>query len=404
MEPVTSTLLSGCAAIAMMSGTPAPEDYSAQIAQQGLRATEATLVARDDPTPDDLFALGGVRFLGAVENALQTRYRFGLSQGLTTMSEIPILRLPIGENPVPEPFDPAVIEALFLAVTQDMAGAIAALDRINDAMEVGVVIRTQDLWFDINMNGTRDDCEGVLDVAGLALTGGFGPPPAGLTVRFDTADAAWLSAYAHLLSGLSETVLALQPAEAIARVTTSREAREALSPVVPTGGWFDPREMTDVVDLLAMFVYTLEGQPDAARSRAAHAHFLAMIADNRTFWSRVARETDNDAEWIPNKNQTSALGIDFPAETGPMWLDVLAELDALLRGDLLIPHFTLGQDAGINLARLMQDPPPLDIVGLVQGGTLILYMERGPRISGQALARFDDMLLGDAPLFMLILN
>ncbi len=405
MEPVTSTLMSGCAAFALMTGTPAPDDYSAMIARDGLRATEAALAARTIPTPDDLFVLGGVRFLGAVETALQTRYRTGLPQGMAVMSDIPVLRLPIPENPMPEPFDPVMVEALFAGLTQDMAGAINTLDQIGDADAVGVRLRTDDLWFDININGARDACEGALDVAGQALNGGFGAPLNGVTVRFDTADAAWLSAYAHLLSGVAETVLAFHPAEAIARVTQGRAAMQALVPLEadPMDYW-SPAQMAQSVDLAAMVIMAIEGQPDADRSRAALAHFQAMIADNRTFWTRVAGEADNDAEWIPNKNQTSALPIPFPADTGGSWLAVLAELDGVLRGDVLIAHWMLGDGAGINLARLMQDPPPVDIAGYVQGTSLVPYMERGRLVSFDALRRFEDMVRGDAGLYMVILN
>ncbi|NCO87268.1 MAG: hypothetical protein GW886_11635 [Rhodobacterales bacterium] len=125
-----------------------------------------------------------------------------------------------------------MVEALFQGITQDMAGALATLDRTGEDDAVGVTTRTDDLWFDIDMNGRRGACEGVLDVAGLGRGGGSGAPLNGVSVRFDTADAAWLAAYAHLLSGLPETVLAFHPAEAIARVTEGRAAMAALDGVL----------------------------------------------------------------------------------------------------------------------------------------------------------------------------
>ena len=60
------------------------------------------------PTPSERFALGGVRFLGGVERALQLRYAVGLSGGLAEMSGLPVLRLPLPENPSPAPFEPEV--------------------------------------------------------------------------------------------------------------------------------------------------------------------------------------------------------------------------------------------------------------------------------------------------------
>lgn len=158
------------------------------------------------------------------------------------------------------------------------------------------------------------------------------------------------------------------------------------------------------IDVAAMFIHAIEGQPDATRSQAAHAHFLGMITDNRTFWARVATETDNKLEWIPNPRQTSALPLEFPADIGARWRDVLAEAEAVLKGDLLIPHWRLGDAAGINLALAMQNPPEIDIISIVQGEGILPFAQVGPRMSGQSLSAFARMLGGDAALYMVVLN
>ena len=403
MKPLVSTLIF----LSTATGALAQADYSynAMIETTGLSATATTLLAIPDPTPSDRFALGGVRFLAAIETALQTRYRTGMSGSLTMMADLPILRLTIPENPNPEPFDPAIIEQMFLAVTTDLDGAIAALDGIGDDDPVSVIIDTGYIWFDINMNATRDDGEGLAEVAGFFLSGGFDASPGNVTIRFDTSDAAWLSAYAHFLSGVSETLLAFSPTDSIARIHDATAQMQALSPVVmDPSNYLDLSQFGEVADLVAIVLGALEQQPDATRTRAAHAHFLSMIADNRTFWARVATETDNDAEWIPNKNQQSALPIPFPADTGARWQAVLSDAEAVLNGEQLIPHWRLGEGAGVNLARLFQDPPVLDVIGLVQGVTLVPYMEHGLLMDGTSLTMFDQLMQGDAGLFMVILN
>ena len=390
------------ASITLATSAAAETDYSAMIAQTGLTATEANLSALSDPTPSDMFALGGVRFLGAVEGALQTLYATQINRDMAEMSDLPFLRLPLPPNPEAAPFRPAVIAETFTAALDDLDGSLAALDTITDADSVGVTINTADLWFDINANGTREAGEGLFEVAAGQLNrdldGTLAPP----VVRFDTSDAAWLSAYAHLLSGVSETILALDPTSAITRVTDSAAAMAALN----DGGRqmiFMPDE-DNWVDVVAMFIHAIEGQPDVDRSRKAHAHFLAMIADNLTFWSRVATETDNKLEWIPNPNQTSALPLAFPADIGSQWRMVLAEAEAVLTGDLLIPHWRLGRGAGINLAKAMQNPPDIDIIAIIQGEGVLPYLEEGTRMSGNSLRQFQRMVGGDAGLFMVILN
>ncbi len=379
--------------------------FSSRIATNGLSAIKAELEGLAAPTPDELFALGGVQFLAAIQTALQTRYRTGMTGGLAMMSDMPLLRLPIPENPSPEPFDPAIIDTMFAQMAADLDGAIAALDRIGDADAVGVTFDTAEIWFDINANAARDPGEGLNEVASFLIPAGFDGAPASLTVRFDTADAAWLSAYAHLLSGVSDVVLAFSPTAAITRVLEATATMEAMTPGVRNmADDYLFNDADDALDLIAIFIGALEQQPDVELSRAAHAHFLAMIADNRTFWTRVAQEQDNELEWIPNKRQQSVLPIAFPKDTGARWQAELADAEGLLTGRLLIPYWRLGDGAGINLAKLFQDPPEMDVAGLIQGHTLVPYMEKGQLISGTNLMMFNEMVSGDAGLFMVVLN
>ena len=388
--------------ITLATTANAETDYSAMIAQTGLAATEASLSALPDQTPSDMFALGGVRFLGAVEGALQTLYATQINREMAEMSDLPFLRLPLPPNPNAVPFQPEVIANTFAAALDDLEGSLAALDTVTDADNVGVTINTADLWFDINANGTREAGEGMLEVAASQLNRRLDETLTPPVVRFDTSDAAWLSAYAHLLSGVSETILALDPTSAIQRVTDSAAAMEAFN----DGGRqmiFMPDE-DNWVDVVAMFIHAIEGQPDVERSRNAHAHFLGMIADNQTFWSRVATETDNKLEWIPNPSQTSVLPLEFPADIGSQWRMVLAEAEAVLKGDLLIPHWRLGNGAGINLAKAMQNPPEIDIIAIIQGEGVLPYLEEGTRMSGRSLTQFQRMLGGDAGLYMIIFN
>ena len=402
MKPLAALPLALIALPAM-----AETDYSALIRDQGLSGARATLSAIAAPTPSDRFAFGGVLFLGAVEHALQTRWRAGLSSGFMMLSDVPVLRLPIPENPAPQPFDPAIIEQLFATMEGDLATAIATLAPVNDNDDLAVTISTGDLWFDINMNATRDPGEAFGDVAGTFLRPGFMPatPAPEITIRFDTADAAWLSAYAHMLSAFSEAVLALSPTDTIARVIAARDAMQAISPDA-AGSPAVPgmTEAGQIADLVAILVGSIEQRPDPTRTAAMRDHLLALIADNRSFWRRVAREADNTAEWIPNKNQTSALPLDFPPETGKRWLAILADAEAVLKGDLLIPYWRLPPDAGINLAHLLADPPELDIIGMIQGETLLPYMERGRRADADNLRQFQELVSGNAGLFIVVLN
>lgn len=380
----------------------AETDVSAMIADRGLSDTETHLAALADPTPSEIFGLGGVQFLSGIEAALQQRWRVGLDDPAMMALNIPMLRLPIAPNPAPEPFRPAMIEAMFTQLSADMGAAADTLSRADG--DVGLTVELGQLWFDVNANGTRERGEAMTEIAGAALAGGRRDAPAAVTVRFDTADAAWLSAYAHLLAGISDTIRAIGPTDPIARVLDTARGFTAIAGPPRPGGGVGPAQFQTELDLVAMILFALDQKPDPALSRAAHAHFLAMIADNRYFWRLVAQETDNTAEWIPNKAQSSALGLPFPPETATRWRAVLDDAEKVLRGELLIPHWRLGPGAGLDLGALFADPPSLDLVGLIQGASLLPYARTGPLADTASLRRFEALIGADAGLYAIILN
>lgn len=385
---------------AALAAPAAAQDIMSGIAADGLAATEARLAALPDASPDARFALGGVRFLRAVERALQARYRYAISPELDML---PILRLPVPFNPAPDPFDPAAIDSLFAEIEADMAGAIEALDTISDADEVGVVIDIERIWLDIDGDGAADAGEALPEIIGwtIGLRLGDGAPLP--KIRFDTADAAWLSAYAHQLAAWASVIQALSPTEAITEVRASTAGFDRIN--TETGGfpWIDA-QFGAFVDLAAILLTAIEQQPDPAHTRVALAHLQEMAADNRVFWARVAAETDNDREWIPNDAQTAAVGIVFPPGTAVSWQAVLKEVELVLAGERLIPYWRLGEGAGLNLRAIFENPPEIDIIALIQGSALLPYVEKGPLMSDEAFRRFDDLVQGESLLFAIVLN
>lgn len=389
-----------CLALALLSAPAAAETLSQEIARQGIRATEARLSGLATPSTEELFGLAGLRFLGGVEAALQLRWQTGIR---ADWSEPPILRLPIPENPDARAFVPADFTRLIRDLDADMEAARAALDQL-DGRAFALDIAMADLWFDINSNGQRDPGEEVAAVAGL-LGGGRIQSVAveAPVITFDTADAAWLSAYTHFLSAFAATALAYDPEPAIQRVIDSSAAIYALWGDTPPPNAMDMM-FGRQVDRVAMVLLALSRTPDADLARDAHAHLLAMIADNRRFWAKVALEPDNRNEWVPNDRQVSGLGIIMPPGTGERWQAVLADAEKILQGDLLIPHWRFGAEAGINLAKLFDNPPAIDLLTFIQGEGLLPYAEKGPRATPLAWTEFERLVQGDAMLFAVFLN
>jgi len=393
--------LAAALAVLPLPALAEPSPLSAEIAAAGITATEARLAALADPAPPDLFALAGLRFLRGVERALQLRWETGTR---ADWSELPILRLPIPENPAARPFAPADVTTLLTGLAADMDSARAALDTL-DTRDFVLEIAVADLWFDIDGNGARGPGESVADVAGLTLGGSrmIAVPVAEPVVRFDGADAAWLAAYTHLLSAFAEVALAYDPEPAVQKVIDDSRAIYALWGDTPPDNAFDMM-FGRQVDRVAMILGALAKEPDAARTQAAHGHLLSMIAENRRFWSLAAAETDNDREWVPAEGQVSALGIIMPPGTADRWQAVLADAELALKGELLVPHWRYGAEAGIDLAKLFADPPAVDLIAMIQGGGLLPYARKGPRMSMASWRDFERIVEGDAVLFAVFLN
>ena len=388
-------------ALTLLATPTSAETLSEEIARAGIGPTEARLGALPSPANEDLFALAGLRFLGGVEAALQLRWQTAIR---SDWSELPILRLPVPENPAARAFVPADFSALLTGLDADMDSARVALTQLGDG-PVALDIRMADLWFDINLNGTRDEGESVASVAGLTLGGGrmIAVPVPDPVIRFDTADAAWLTAYTHFLSGFVSTALAHDPEPAIQRVMDSSAAIYSLWGDTPPPNAMDMM-FGRQVDRIAMVLFALSKTPDKALAMDAYGHFLSMITDNRRFWSLVELEDDNDREWVPNDRQVSGLGLNVPPGTGERWQAVLADAEALLKGEALIPHWRFGAEAGINLKKAFENPPAVDLVTWIQGEGLLPYAEKGRRISPAAWNDFERLVTGDAILFAVFLN
>jgi hypothetical protein len=358
------------------------------------------------PSDTENFALGSLYFLAAVEDALQLQWRTGMDQAMGDLGNstgLPFLRLPVPLNPDPQPFQGAYVTQLFRDVGLGMEEARRHLGTIPDGSDFSLEYDLGDLWFDVNDNQTRDPGEGAADILGPQLMGwewANRDPAAPLPViRFDAADAAWLSAYTHLLSAISESVLAYDPAQSIDRVLA---ARQSLG--VGLSDPNDPFSFDSFVDTFAMVEGALNQPPDAARAKAAKSHFLSMIADNRRFWAMVKQEKDNSGEWIPNDSQTSALGLTLPPGTGDRWLAVLSDGEALLNGRVLVPYWRGAGGQGINIGKLFDEPRPVSVTGWVQGWAAVPYLEQGPAVSGENLWLFEEMMFGNAGLMMVFLN
>ena len=396
------------AAAAALFATAAHAQTTTLVEEEGLAGAIEALSALPRKTPSDQFALGAFHFLRGIEKTLQTRWQSNaIPQTLMFIVDLPILRLPVPANPNPDPFEASMITEMFSELTKDLDASRAALAQIPEGANPLIDLNLIDLWFDINMNDTRDAGEGLMEFAGDIMRVDVQPDESAsiptFLIRFDTADVAWLTAYTELLSGFSELVIAFDPTEPIARVLGANDKMAGIL------GGTQPLNAMDMqfgswVDQFAMVYGALNQQPDPEHTRAAHAHFLNMIDANRDFWALLPQETDDTREWIPNLSQTAALGFDMPGETGPLWQSILADGEAILNGELLVSYWRIAPAGGVNVKKLFLDPPKVDIVDWVQGSGLLPYLERGPVATSESIRQFENLVGGRSVMFTFLLN
>ena len=112
-------------------------------------------------------------------------------------------------------------------------------------------------------------------------------------------------------------------------------------------------------------------------------------------------ETDDDREWIPGPNQTGViphLPVTDDIRTG--WLAFLDEMEAILAGKTLVPHWRVKDGRGINVRRVFTQPPErFDVVLWVTGADVLAYLEKGTVSKPATWERINRLFGGQFGLF-----
>lgn len=428
---------------------PAQADVSASVATLGLAGARDTLENQSGLSHEDQFALAGLQFLSAIERAYQARWTYGIT---SPNLPLPMFQGNLPTNPAPEAFTPETVRDITSTFVADLDAVSATLSALPDDADPAVSLSLPDLWFDTNTNGMRDEGEGLVDIVLPLLMRPFElrrledalsenpdlPDPRQATIRFDAADVHWLAAYAQVLQGAGEVILAFDPTAEIAKVMDARAAFAAqfgdatldgeLARIIEgvrennpdmteaelarltamlqgsVGGGNPIGQFAEPVDLISIIIETLRHQPDPARIAKARDHFVAMVSHNRDFWSALAEETDNNTEWIPAPTQTAALGIEVPGDIGPAWLAVLTDLERALKGEVFLPFWRFAPGHGIDIDAYVRDPSPIAIVEWIQGSAALPYAAKGDVLSAESWTAFNRLVRGQTGLFVILLN
>ncbi len=385
-------------AFALLAGgaTASAEELSQTLAkqlQQGqLAAAEAGLQQRlATETNDDQarFALGVVQVLSAIEKLGQDQYRFGALGG--TIQRLPVLRIPVPQNPQPEEIHYAQVRKIFLDFQTRIMQAEAELAKVNANGSVSLPLDLAAIRLDLNGDGKCEPSESFLPLLQAVNRQRPGAAPPDMRVKFDGGDVLWLRGYCHFLAGFCDVVLAYDHQQLFdhtgqllyPRHVASEEVQEPLD--VAEDQSFD-LQILDLIAAVHLLNFPLQ---EAMRMESARGHLLEMIRLSRESWSLILAEADDDQEWLPNPAQTGVLGIPVSREMIDSWQGVLAEMEDLLEGRKLVPFWrdytrvtVRGSEVpesgrGFNLKRFFDEPRDFDFILLIQGTAALPYVEEG---------------------------
>lgn len=198
------------------------------------QTTPPTLTQRLETAQEGSFERGTLETLRAVEGLLQTQYQYGIGRGFGRFFGMHHGRF---ANPEPESRTPTTFAEMIRAFAADLEAARGTLARTSTETAEPFELVVTDLWFDINRNGVWDEGENVSDLllqfaVPRTARPGKDETVAPITVRFDGADHAWLTAYTHMLSGVAEGILAFDPSPIFADLLFA-ETLLAEAPTIP---------------------------------------------------------------------------------------------------------------------------------------------------------------------------
>jgi hypothetical protein len=335
----------------------------------------AGAVAKDGEDDEARFGLGMVQTLRGVEELVQGLHRYGLEPRWA--SELPFVRLPVPENPHPEPLTNEAFRELVADFAADLARVEETLAGVKSD-DVKLPVRPGAYRLDFDGNGEATDDELLWRIF-FRLTGAtVRAEDAGqFVIAMDKADAHWLRGYCHLMAAMCEMYLAHDTQNLHDRAAQFffPEAKVAypFEPPAERNGWIDP-----LLDGIA-FIHLLNLPViEPERMKAAHRHLLAMVDQSRANFAAAQAETDDDREWIPSPTQED-VGLPRARITPEMvegWHSVLEEWERILKGEKLVP-FWRGGDKGVNVRRVFEEPTTFDLVLWVQGSAAVPYLEEG---------------------------
>ncbi|MBX3427611.1 MAG: hypothetical protein KF688_18170 [Pirellulales bacterium] len=362
----------------------------------------AAMLASEQADDNVRLALGSAKFLRGLERLMQSLYRYGLKP--VQPMGMPIVRLPVPNNPTPVPLTNDAFRRIIVEFVQDLDAAEKTLAEI-DSADVRLPLHIGLVRLDVDADGQASVDEALWKVLARIMGPRIDQGTAeGFVVALDLGDVHWLRGYCHLLQAACNAFLAYDTQElhdltAQLFFPTATVRYEFLKD--DTG-----RIWGNIGDILAFIHLQRLPVVEPARMSRAREHLLATIEQSRQSWQAILAETDDEHEWIPNPRQKNAAVpfVQIDDEIVAQWGKVTDELELILKGERLAPFWRGSKKQGVNIRRVFEEPRTFDLVLWIQGSAAGPYLEEGEQTSPQLWRETMQLFRGQFFMFALWVN
>jgi hypothetical protein len=355
---------------------------------QGILVLERHL--RQSPDDDQArMGLGVLRLTRGVERMCQAFYTYGLRNKGTGML---FIRIPIPNNPDPQPVSYRQFRAIFAEFQRDLMDTERTLAEIKSD-QVKLPLRLAPIKLDIDGNGDASDS--FLDILHKLLGGRLellAKNPE-FRVHFDRGDVPWLRAYCHLMAGMLDIYLAIDTEPEFHQFAIEYFPR--VKPVLSDA------ELKRLQDRNMSSNWTIRFQ-ERERLSSMRNHLVAVCQLNRECWRFIRAETDDDYEWLPHPKQKGVFEMPVTDAMIYGWVAMMERVEDLLEGRTVIKidFIVKKQGYGLNMKALLEDPPAeINFMTVMQDGPADKYLVKdGKPFDVDRL--FAVLQLFDSPLRM----
>ncbi|ESX13040.1 hypothetical protein NKJ16_01475 [Mesorhizobium sp. M0179] len=356
------------------------------VTERNRALTTLESAAKGDPA--SAYAAGAGEFFTALEILAGGLHRHGFESPQSFM--LPLMRLPIPDNPDPEPLTYEQFRAILVAFRDRLETSAATLGSVPADADIGMVVDLTHAGIDLNEDGAIAPDESMAAIMASLSRGGISSDGAAssLTFRFDRADGFWLQGYAEFLMAQADFWLAHDfrtMFDGSFHMLFPRAKLPLQDILVPPAGDMGSSIFSSewrIADFISMVHLVNWPVVEPERRQAARRHLLEIIRLSREDWKAIRAETDNDREWLPGpqqKGENPLTGLEVGEEQIEAWLATLTMAEDLLEGRKLLPHFriTASTGQGINMKRFFEEPKPFDLVLSITGPAIAPYLESG---------------------------